>query len=98
MSVRCKPDALCFSDGYGLQGRGPRRSHIGVAIEGAGDSKRSFAGDGDSRGHVVREGSLPKDGKAEEVDLKLSESSRSVPSHVSTSRAIVRLDIWFGKE
>jgi hypothetical protein len=63
-----------------------------VTGEGVRDCVSSLSGDGDSHGHFVGQGSLAEDGKAEEVDLGLSDG----PSHVCTSRRILGLDrrLW----
>lgn len=78
---------------YGLQGTGLKRSGKGCVIEGAGfcegraEGVPQFSSLSDPCGHIVRQGPLAENGEAEEVDVDLSDSgSRSVPSHVSTSR------------
>jgi len=61
-----------------------------VASKGVSDGVGSFSGESDSLGHVVWQRSLAEDGKAEEVDLGLSDAA---PSHGFTSAAMMRLDI-----
>jgi hypothetical protein len=62
------------------------------------DGASQFPALSDALGHIVRESTLTEDGKAEEVDVELSDVPPVSGSHASTSLGSLGLDFLRGKD